>query len=71
MMVIEGQGDHPSYYTLLSLPQECKGVSCRLERVRRSVKANKPLLNQVNYLLLHIYLPGTHELKPTHEQLKD
>ena len=34
-------------------------------------KANKPLLNQVNYALLHLHLAGNHEAKPSHEELKD
>ncbi|MDQ3968644.1 MAG: hypothetical protein M3275_09665 [Thermoproteota archaeon] len=48
-----------------------KSISYGLQKVRKSEKANKLLVNQVNYLLLHIYLSGKHELKPTHEQLKD
>ena len=32
---------------------------------------NKPLLNQVNYVLLHLQLSGKHDLKPTHNELKN
>jgi len=29
-------------------------------------EANKPLLNQVNYALLHLHLAGKHDAKPSH-----
>jgi hypothetical protein len=29
------------------------------------------LLNQVNYVLLHLHLAGKHDAKPSHEELKD
>ena len=36
-----------------------------------SLEHNKPLLNQVNYVLLHLHLAGKHYAKPSHEELKD
>jgi len=41
------------------------------ERRPARVEANKPLLNQINYVLLHLHLAGKHDLKPTHEELKE
>jgi hypothetical protein len=38
---------------------------------RKGDEANKPLLNQVNYVLLHLHLAGKHDAKPSHEELKD
>ena len=38
---------------------------------RKGDEANKPLLNQVNYVLLHLYLAGKHDAKPSHEELRD
>jgi hypothetical protein len=29
------------------------------------------LLNQVNYVLLHLHLAGKHDVKPSHDELKD
>ena len=40
-------------------------------KTRKGDEANKPLLNQVNYALLHLHLAGKHDAKPTHEELKD
>ena len=40
-------------------------------KTRKDDEANKPLLNQVNYALLHLHLAGKHDAKPTHEELKD
>ncbi|HEY6884174.1 MAG TPA: hypothetical protein VI278_09075 [Nitrososphaeraceae archaeon] len=37
----------------------------------RVMKENKPLLNQVNYVLLHLHLAGKHDAKPTHEELRN
>jgi hypothetical protein len=34
-------------------------------------EANKPSLNQVNDVLLNLYLSGKHYAKPTYEELKD
>jgi pimeloyl-ACP methyl ester carboxylesterase len=39
-------------------------------KTRKGDEVNKPLLNQVNYILLHLHLAGKHDAKPTHEQLK-
>jgi hypothetical protein len=41
------------------------------EKARRGDENNKPLLNQVNYVLLHLHLAGIHTQKPSHEELKD
>jgi hypothetical protein len=41
------------------------------EKARKGDKTNKPLLNQVNYALLHLHLAGKHEAKPSYEELKD
>ena len=38
---------------------------------RKGDEANKPLLNQVKYVLLNLHMAGKHEAKPTHEELKD
>ncbi len=40
-------------------------------KARRGDEQNKPLLNQVNYALLHLHLAGKHETKPSYEELKD
>ena len=40
-------------------------------RTRKGDEANKVILNQVNYVLLHLHLQGKHDTKPTHEELKD
>jgi hypothetical protein len=37
----------------------------------KEMKEIKPLLNQVNYVLLHLHLAGKHDAKPSHEELKD
>lgn len=41
------------------------------QKAQQGDEANKPLLNQVNYALLHLHLSGKHDLKPTHDELKD
>jgi hypothetical protein len=41
------------------------------QKARKGDEANKPLLNQINYVLLHLHLSGKHDLKPSHEELKD
>ena len=40
-------------------------------KTRKGDEQNKPLLNQVNYVLLHLHLAGKHDAKPSHEELKD
>jgi hypothetical protein len=42
-----------------------------LSKSRKGDEENKPLLNQVNYVLLHLHLAGKHDAKPSHEELKD
>ena len=39
-------------------------------KTRKGDESNKPLLNQVNYVLLHLHLAGKHDAKPSHEELK-
>lgn len=39
-------------------------------KAREGDETNKPLLNQVNYTLLHLQLAGKHEAKPSHEELR-
>jgi hypothetical protein len=41
------------------------------DKARKGDESNKPLLNQVNYVLLHLHLAGKHDSKPSHEELKD
>ena len=40
-------------------------------KTRKGDEGNKPLLNQINYVLLHLHLAGKHDAKPSHEELKD
>ena len=37
-------------------------------KTRKGDENNKPLLNQVNYVLLHLHLAGKHDAKPSHER---
>ena len=39
-------------------------------KTRKGDEADKPLFNQVNYVLLNLHLAGKHDKKPTHEELK-
>jgi hypothetical protein len=41
------------------------------QKTRKGDEGNKPLLNQVNYVLLHLHLAGKHDAKPSHEELRD
>jgi hypothetical protein len=41
------------------------------QKARKGDENNKPLLNQVNYALLHLHLSGKHDAKPSHEELKN
>ena len=38
---------------------------------RNGDEANKPMLNQVNDVLLNLHLVGRHDAKPTHEEVRD
>jgi hypothetical protein len=38
---------------------------------RNGDEANKPMLNQVNDVLLNLHLAGRHDAKPTHEEIRD
>jgi hypothetical protein len=40
------------------------------EKARKGDEVHKPLLNQVNYALLHLHLAGNHNSKPSHEELE-
>lgn len=40
------------------------------EKARNGGEMDKPLLNHVNYALLHLQLAGKHEAKPSHEELR-
>ena len=42
-----------------------------VQKSRKGDEYNKPLLNQVNYALLHLHLSGKHYAKPSHEELKN
>jgi hypothetical protein len=41
------------------------------QKSRNGYEQNKPLLNQINYAFLHLHLAGKHDVKPSHEELKD
>jgi hypothetical protein len=41
------------------------------QKARKGDEGNKPLLNQINYVLLHLHLSGKHDAKPSHDELKD
>ena len=41
------------------------------QKSRKGDEHNKPLLNQVNYALLHLHLSGKHDAKPSHEELRN
>jgi hypothetical protein len=41
------------------------------QKIRKDDENNKPLLNQINYALLRLHLSGTHDAKPSHEELKN
>ncbi len=48
-----------------TVPQELK------TKARKGDEDNKVILNQVNYVLLHLHLQGKHDTKPSHDELKD
>jgi hypothetical protein len=48
-----------------------KTVPEDLSKSRKGDEANKPMLNQVNDVLLNLHLASRHDAKPTHEELKD
>ncbi len=41
------------------------------QKSRKGDEMNKPLLNQVNYVLSHLHLSNKHDIKPSHDELKD
>ena len=48
-----------------TVPEELKA------KARKGDEDNKVLLNQVNYVLLHLHLQGKHNTKQSNEELKD
>lgn len=40
------------------------------EKACNGGEMDKPLLNHINYALLHLQLAGKHEAKPSHEELR-
>jgi hypothetical protein len=38
---------------------------------RNGDESNKPMLNQVNDVLLNLHLAGKYDAKPTHNELRD
>jgi hypothetical protein len=38
---------------------------------RKGDEVNKPLLNQVKYVLLNLHMAGKHDAKLTHQELRD
>jgi hypothetical protein len=48
-----------------SVPEELRSKSPDVD------EANKPMLNQVNDVLLNLHLAGKEDAKPTHEEIKD
>lgn len=50
-----------------TIPSELREKAC----CKHGDEANKPLLNQVNYALLHLQMAGKHEAKPSHEELRN
>jgi hypothetical protein len=48
-----------------TVPEDLRKKACKGD------EASKPLLSQINSVLLHLHLAGKHEVKPSHEQLKD
>ena len=38
---------------------------------RKGDEVNKPLLNQVNYVLLNLHMASKHDAKLTHQELRD
>ena len=49
-----------------------KTVPADLRQIsRKGNEQNNSLLNQINYAFLHLHLAGKHDVKPSHEELKD
>ena len=72
MTLPKGYGQRPSTSGKRSFEDWWRTVPEDLrQKSRKGDEANKPLLNQVNYVLLHLHLAGKHDAKPTHEELKD
>ena len=47
-----------------------KGFNDWWKTVPEDLRHKSPLLNQVNYVLLHLHLAGKHDAKPSHSELK-
>jgi hypothetical protein len=48
-----------------TVPKDLRQKACKGD------EGNKPLLSQINYVLLHLYLAGKYDAKPTSEELND
>ena len=72
MTLPKGHGQRPSTSGKRSFEDWWATVPEDLrKKTRKGDEGNKPLLNQVNYVLLHLHLAGKHDAKPTHEELRD
>jgi hypothetical protein len=64
---IQLQEPVPRYYRYWSNMEDYKDI----QQLNQGDEANKPLLNQLNDVLLNLHLAGKHDAKPTHEELRD
>ena len=48
-----------------TVPEDLRYKSCKGDEV------NKPLQNQVKYVLLNLHMAGKHDAKLTHQELRD
>ena len=72
MTLPKGHGQRPSTSAKRSFEDWWKTVPEDLRnKTRKGDEGNKPLLNQVNYVLLHLHLAGKYDAKPTSEELND
>ncbi len=72
MTLPKGFGSQPKNNGKRSFDDWWKTVPEDLQKkTRKGDEQNKPLLNQVNYVLLHLHLAGKHDAKPSHGELKD
>ena len=70
MTLPKGHGQRPSTSGKRSFEDWWRTVPEDLRnKTRRGDEGNKPLLNQVNYVLLHLHLAGKYDAKPTSEEL--
>jgi hypothetical protein len=72
MTLPKGFGQQPKSGAKRTYEEWCAtGPEDLKSKTRKGDESNKPLLNQVNYVLLHLHLAGKHDAKPSHEELKD